>query len=97
MADLPVGRNIANELAPRWSIVPWGGSGGWCVARDRLGLLDSLDERLNGGLGIAEQHRGLLVAEQRVRNPGEAGAAPALEDDDVGRVVDVEDGHAGDG
>src|SRR5687768_16744519 len=90
----PCGGNIANEFGSRWSIVPRGGSNGWCVARDRLRLLDSLDEGLDRRLGVAEQHRGLLVAEQRVRDPGEAGAAPALEDDDVRRVVDIEDRHA---
>ena len=62
----------------------------------RLGRLDSGDQRLDRWLGVAEQHRGLLGAEERVRDAGEAGAAAALQDDDVLRLVDVEDRHAGD-
>ena len=79
--------------APGADIVPMEGS----VRRGSgSGLLDSGNQCLDRWLRVAEQHRRLLVAEERVRDAGEAGATAALEHDDVLRLVDVEDRHAGD-
>src|SRR6185436_2442811 len=59
----------------------------------RLGLqlLDQLGEH---ALGIAEEHHRLGIVVELVVDPGEAGLEAALDDDDVARLVDVEDRHA---
>src|SRR5918997_5339189 len=57
----------------------------------RLELLGDIDYR---GLGVAEQHRGLLVIEQRVVDAGETAAHRALEHDHPLALVQVEDRHA---
>src|SRR4051812_3008851 len=59
-------------------------------ALQRLELLGDLRDRR---LGVPEEHRGLVVVEQRVVDAGEAAGHRALEDDDRRALVDVEDRH----
>src|ERR1700712_5401758 len=69
------------------------GSGGAPELRvlQRLELLGDGSDR---GLGVAEEHAGLGVDEQRVVDAGVARAHGALEHDHGCRLVDVEDRHA---
>src|SRR6058998_1420877 len=60
-------------------------------------LLDGGGELLDRVFGVAEEHHGLRVQEQRVLDSGEAGVHAALEDDDLLRLIDVQDRHAVDG
>src|SRR2546430_3952485 len=64
----------------------------------------SADESFHGGgeggeslFGVGEVHAGVGVGVELVVDAGVAVAHGALDDDDVVGVVDVEDGHAGDG
>src|SRR6266571_4046930 len=57
-------------------------------------LADELVDRL---LGVPEQHHGLGLVVEVVLDPGEARVHAALEDDDVLRLVHVQDRHAVDG
>src|SRR4051812_26855625 len=73
-------------------------SSGFGVTVARLSaLLQLRHDAADGLLRIAEQHSGLWVEVQIVVDAREAGLHRALDDDDVLRLVDVEDRHAVDG
>ena len=56
-----------------------------------------LNQLAHGGLRIAVEHAGLIEHEQRVVDAGETLALAALDDDDVLRLVGIQDRHAVDG
>src|SRR3954463_10381935 len=56
-------------------------------------LLELFGDLAHRRLGVAEQHRGLLVVEERVVDACEAGVHGALEHDHRPGFVDVEDRH----
>src|SRR6516225_4249922 len=64
---------------------------------DSSGGGDACGELGHRILRIAEEHHGLRVLVQRVVDAGKPGVHAALEDDDIFRLVDVQNGHAVDG
>ena len=59
-----------------------------------LERVDFLDQRRERRLRIPEEHLRLLVIEELVLDTGEAGIHAALHDDDVRRLIHVENGHS---
>src|ERR1700687_3414173 len=69
----------------------------WRPVTDALvlrGLLQFADDASDGFLRVAEQHAGLRIEIEIVVDAGEARLHRPLDDDDVLRLIDVEDGHA---
>ena len=61
-----------------------------------LYVLDGLGQVAEAGFGIAVEHGGAGLEEERVFEAAEAAALSALEYDDALGAIDFEDGHAGD-
>ena len=73
---------------------PAPGAGKPGIASSSACGLDGLNQLTHGRLCVAIQHARLIEHEQRIVDAGEALALAALDDDDVFRLVRIQDRHA---
>ena len=81
--DPAQGRDHCRGVVRAWQVIAAGSEFFYC-----------LDQFADHGLPVPIEHAGVITEEQCILDTGEALALSTLDDDDILRLVGIEDGHA---